>query len=73
MLNKTRVGNFDVVESLLNSRFAVQKEISYPIDALHLFAENAPADARNKCMINPLNTECIFIKAIYEIPINLVF
>ena len=73
MLNKTRVGNFDVVESLLNSRFAVQKEISYPIDALHLFAENAPAGARNKCMINPLNTECIFIKAIYEFPINLVF
>ena len=73
MLNKTRVGNFDVVESLLNSRLAVQKEISYPIDVLHLFAENAPADARNKCMINQLNTECVFTNAIYEFPINLVF
>lgn len=55
MLNKTRVGNFDVVESLLNSRLAVQKEISYPIDTFHLFAKNASADAQNKFKIKQLN------------------
>ena len=61
-----------VAESLLKSRLAVQEEIPYPIDTLHLFAENAPADAQNKFMINQLNTECILIKAIDKFLINLV-
>ena len=40
---------------------------------MHLFAENAPADAQNKFMINQLNTECVLITAIDKFPINLVF
>ena len=74
MLNKIRVGDADdVVECLLKSRLAVQKEVSYPIDTLHFFAENTPADAQNKFMINELNSECVLIKAIDKFPINLVF
>ena len=74
MLNKIRVGNVDdAVESLLKSRLAVQKEISYPIDNLHLLAENAPTDPNNKLMINQLNSECVLIKAIDKLPTNLVF
>ena len=74
MLNKFRVGDIDdAVESLLKSRLVVQKEISYPIDTLHLFAENTPADAQNKLMINQLNSECVLIKAIDKFPTNLVF
>ena len=74
ILNKIRVGDvYDAVESLLNSRLAIQEEISYPIDNLHLLAENAPADAQNKFMINQSNTEFVFIKAIDKSSINLVF
>ena len=38
-----------------------------------MFAENAPADAQNKLMINQLNSECVLIKAIDKFPTNLVF
>ena len=49
MLSKIGVGDLDdAVESLLKSRHAVQTEILYPMDILHLFAYNAPADAQNK-------------------------
>ena len=49
MLSKIGVGDLDdAVESLSKSRHAVQTEISYPMDILHLFAYNAPADAQNK-------------------------
>ena len=55
-LNKVRVGGVDdAAEFFLKSRLAVQKEISYPIDNFHLFVENAPADAQNKCKIKQLN------------------
>ena len=74
MLNKIGVEDVDdVVESLLKSRLAVQKEVSYPTEALHLFAENTPADEQNKFMINELNSECVLIKAIDKFPMNLVF
>ena len=70
----TRAGDVDdAVEYLLRSRLAVQKEISYTINTLNLFAENAPADAQNKFMIDQLNTECVLIKAADKFPINLVF
>ena len=70
----TRAGDVDdAVEYLLKSRLTVQKEISYTINTLNLFAENAPADAQNKFMIDQLNTECVLIKATDKFPINLVF
>ena len=73
-MSKIRVGNIDDgVESLLMSRIDVQKEISYPIDTLHLLAENAPADAQNKLMINQFDLECVLIKAIDKFPSNSVF
>ena len=60
----------DTVEFLLKPRLDVQKRISYPIDTLPLFAENAFVDAQNKFLINLLNTEFIFIKAIDNFFIN---
>ena len=63
MLNKIRVGDVDdALTSLLKSRLAVQKEISYPIDTLNLFAKNAPADAQNKLMINQLIQNVFLLK-----------
>ena len=74
MLSKIRVGDVDdAVEYLLKSRIDVQKQISDPIDTLHLLAENAPADAQNKLMINQFDLECILINAIDKFPTNLVF
>ena len=49
MLSKIGVGDLDdAVEFLSKSRHAVQTQISYPMDILHLFAYNAPADEQNK-------------------------
>ena len=74
MLNKIRVRDADDAgESLLKSRVTVQKEISYPIHTLHLFAEIASVDAQSKSMINQLISGCVYFKAIGKFPTNLVF
>ena len=66
---KIRVGVV-AVETLLNSKIVVQNKISYTIDTFHLLAENTPADAQNKVMINQLNTECVLTD---KSPIKLAF
>ena len=70
MLNKIRFRVADdTVELLAKSRLTVRKEISYPIDPLHLLVENAPADAQN----NQLNIKRVLIKATNIFLVNLVF
>ena len=71
ILNKIRVGDVnDALESLIKSILAIPREILYPIDTLHLFAQNDTGDPQNTFMINQLNSECVFIKL--EASINVV-
>ena len=52
LLNKVRVGNIDNnVENILKARFISKNNPSYPIEALHIFAENRPARVHNQTML----------------------
>ena len=74
MLYKIRVAYVnDALESLIKSVLALQREISYTIDASHLFAENKAAEAQNEFMINQLISECVFIKSVNKVSNNVVF
>ena len=48
LLNKVRVASLnDLDDSLLRSRFVLPTDKTYPIGALHIFAENAPVKFHN--------------------------
>ena len=71
MLNKIRVGTIVTsVDNLLQSRFIDKNNTSYPVSAMHIFAENAPANAHNEYMLNRLTSPLITIHAIDELPSN---
>ena len=71
MLNKIRVGTIDIsVENLLQSRFVDVNNPAYPVNATHIFAENAPANDHNENMLNRLISPLIIIQAIDELPSN---
>ena len=71
MLNKIRVGTIDIsVDNLLQSRFVDVNNPAYPVNATHIFAENAPANDHNENMLNRLNSPLIIIHAIDELPSN---
>ena len=71
LLNKVRVGNVDEnVENVLRSRFVNKDNPLYPIEALHIFAENSPAKVHNETMLNNLPTTLISIEAEDDIPRN---
>ena len=71
LLNKVRVGNVDEnVENVLRSRFINKHDPLYPIEALHIFAENSPAKVHNETMLNSLPTALVSIHAEDDIPKN---
>ena len=71
LLNKVRDGNIDNgVEKLLKARFIHESDENYPIDTLHMYAENEPAMKRNKAVLNVLPEEVYTIKANEKIPNN---
>ena len=73
LLNKVRVGNIDEdVENILKMRFITKTNPSFPIDALHIFAENRPARVHNEMMLDKLPSPLISIHAEDEIPKNCV-
>ena len=52
LLNKVRVGNIDNnVENILKVRFISKNNPSYPIEALHIFAENRQEFKTKQCLI----------------------
>ena len=51
----------------MKSRFVLPTE-SYPKHALHIFAENAPANIHNVNLLNSINSEMYSITAIDSIP-----
>ena len=69
MLNKIRVGTIDTsVDNLLQSRFIDINNSSYPVNATHIFAENAPANDHNEIMLNRFTNPRTTIHAIDELP-----
>ena len=54
LLNHVRTADLDDYVSILKSRFVLPTE-SYPKDALHIFAENAPANIHNVNLLNSIN------------------
>ena len=70
LLNHVRTADLDDYDvSILKSRFVLPTE-SYPKDALHIFAENAPANIHNVNLLNSINSERYSITAIDSIPKN---
>ena len=68
-LNKVRVGNIDNnVENILKTCFISKNNPSYPIEALHIFAENKPARAHDQTMLDNLSSPLISVHAEDEIP-----
>ena len=53
----------------MKARFVLRTE-SYPKDALHIFAENAPANIHNVDLLNSISSEMYSITAIDSIPKN---
>ena len=69
MLNNIRAGNIDEhTENLIKARFVHKNDPSYPDDAVHIFAENAPVNEHNENMLRRLNDTLVYINAIDEIP-----
>ena len=71
LLNKVRIGELDVdSENILKSRFINQNDPNYPIDAIHIFAENKPANRHNENMLNTNENVLYTIPAVDGIPKN---
>ena len=53
LLNKVRTASLDENdEILLKFRFISENDANYPLDALHIFAENLPCQTHNSKMLN---------------------
>ena len=72
LLNHVRTADLDDYDfSILKSRFTLPTE-PYPKDALHIFAENAPANIHNVNLLNSINSEMYSITVIDSNPKNIV-
>ena len=57
ILNKIREGNCDEeVETILKSRLFSQPSDQFPKNALHVFAENAPANEHSQMMLDEVES-----------------
>ena len=71
LLNSVRVAELSIEdEHLSKSRFICKNSTDYPIEALHLFAENRPVSEHNEVMLDKLEGTSFLIQAIDEIPKN---
>ena len=69
LLNSVRIGSLNKdEEEILRSKFICKGALNYPIDALHIFAENNPARQHNLMMLENINQPLFNIKAIDQIP-----
>ena len=74
LLNQIRVGHIDESsEMIIQSRFKDSEDSNYPKQALHIFAENAPALTHNDTMLNQLAGLPIEIETIDIGPSNCGF
>ena len=69
LLNKIWVGNIDEdVQKQIRERFTEESDISYPENALHIYAENYPTVKHNHKIIDKLPGKTYTINAIDQIP-----
>ena len=74
LLNQIQVGHIDESsEMIVQSRFIDSEDSKYPQQALHIFAENAPALTHNDSMLNQLTGLPIEIEATDIVPSNCGF
>ena len=69
-VRKAELDDYDVF--ILKSRFVLPTE-SYSKDALHIFAEKAPANIHNVNLLNSINSEMYSVRAIDSISKNVTF
>ena len=71
LLNNIRVGTINTsIDDILKAHFIQYPETPYPYDALHIYAENNPANIYNERMLNSLPGRLITIPAKDDIPKN---
>ena len=69
LLNQVRTGTLDGYnENLLKSRFIERNDRDYPLETIHIYAENAPVAEHNISMLNRLEAQSFQIIAIDEYP-----
>ena len=69
LLNNVREGQLSETDiEILKARFISRESENYPMDALHIFAENEPARLHNAFIIEKVNHEIVEIKAIDQVP-----
>ena len=69
LLNNIRVGTINTsIDDILKACFIQYPETPYPYDALHIYAENNPANIYNERMLNSLPGRLITIPAKDAIP-----
>ena len=55
LLNRVRIRSLtDEDHTILSERIVKKSDNNYPREAMHICAENKPADAHNKTCLNPL-------------------
>ena len=52
----------------LSSRVIDKTDDNYPVDALHVFAENEPARLHNQTMLENINQTTLTIEAVDQVP-----
>ena len=72
LLNSIRIGVFDEThEQTIKSKFIAKDDPNYPVDAIHIFAENKPACEHNKKMLDIIESQEICIEAVDKVPENI--
>ena len=69
LLNKIKIGYInDSVESVLKEMFIDQNDPNYPVDVLHIFAENVLLRNHSDAMMQKLDSPMVSINAIDQLP-----
>ena len=69
LLNNVRIGNPSAHDiSILESKVISLTDQNYPINALHIYAENEPARQHNVMMLERLNSEVFLLEALDQVP-----
>ena len=69
LVNKISIGYIDdSVESVLNKKFIDQNDPNYPVDVLHIFAENVLLRNHSDAMMQKLDSPMVSINAIDQLP-----
>jgi len=69
LLSNVRIGELSASNvEVLSSRVIYKTDDNYPVDALHIFAENEPARVHNQTMLETIDQNVLTIEAIDQVP-----